>query len=351
MPVRSVMFVFALAFCLGCPAACGRPSAAEPVDQVEWRQMGKLRQWGLAPDGFFAISTEYRLSTWAWSGASVSPDPMVQLPVILHPTLLPDDLFLAEVKSDAGYPLTLLALPDDVVKQWESPNGWWVSHTGSSRNGRFACILLSQEIYRPAPGLDMAHLRHRVGVIEVEERQVRWVAELVGPGEGTIRQICVSDDGRHIAVSGWRNGVAMVDASQQEVIWDSRPQEAVSLGAAVFSADGTVLYAADDGGGCLYALDTRTGNVLHRRYASVTGKEIHSHRISCLAISPDDAWIAAGTGPEGQVFVFSTAAAGAKPLHFPHGLSTVLIVSFSPDSQHLASVAGGIIKIWRVAGP
>ena len=47
------------------------------------------------------------------------------------------------------------------------------------------------------------------------------------------------------------------------------------------------------------------------------------------------------------VYLFN-ARTNVKPLILPHGLSTILEVSFSPDSKRLASMAGGQIKIWDV---
>ena len=65
-------------------------------------------------------------------------------------------------------------------------------------------------------------------------------------------------------------------------------------------------------------------------------------------MSPDGQWLAAGTGPEGHVYLWNTVSADSKPRLLPHGGTTILIVSFSPDSRHLASVAGGKIKVWKL---
>jgi WD40 repeat protein len=58
--------------------------------------------------------------------------------------------------------------------------------------------------------------------------------------------------------------------------------------------------------------------------------------------------VAAGTGTEGEAYLFDVTGK-EKPRMLLHGLRTVEILSFSPDSKYLASVAGGKIKIWSIA--
>jgi photosystem II stability/assembly factor-like uncharacterized protein len=175
---------------------------------------------------------------------------------------------------------------------------------------------------------------------------VRWVGELSGRGIATVRQIAVSADGKYVAVGGWENGVALIDASQNKVLWSGRPPTEVSTGYVVFSADGLTLYSAGSEG-CVYTIDTLTGKIASQWWASPTGRSIYGYRVSCLTVTQDGRWVAAGTGPEGDVYLFNTASPG-KPRMLPHGLDTILAVSFSPDSQYLASVGGGAIKVWSL---
>ena len=94
-------------------------------------------------------------------------------------------------------------------------------------------------------------------------------------------------------------------------------------------------------------MDVKTGNVVSRWYASASGQEEYGHRISCMAVSPDGRWVAAGTGPEGLVFVGSTATNKCVKI-LNHGMGTILLVHFSPDSKALATFVPGTLKVWNV---
>lgn len=344
--------LLAMAMFVGCSGSCrgsGAATVTSPAREMDWA--GPKLEWGQTSDGFFGLSSQRVLETWRWSGETVVKGTFSQLPDhVLHTVVLPGDRYLANVGQEGGsYPLVIASVnTNGVIQSWSPPAGWWYSHTGSSVNGKFAAALLEQSVANPPPDYDDAKPRSRVGLVKIETREIVWVAELSGDRSGTIGQIAVSGDGRRIALSGWNHGVALVDTTVQEVRLVEHPPGAVSLGSAAFSSNGEILYAADEGGGCVYALETKTGNVIRRWYATTTGEAIYGHRISCLALSPDGAWIAAGTGPEGQVFLFNTTSSEVKPVLFDHGLSTILIVSFAPNSKHLASVAKGKIKVWAV---
>ena len=78
---------------------------------------------------------------------------------------------------------------------------------------------------------------------------------------------------------------------------------------------------------------------------SATGESIYAHRVSALAVSPDGKRLAAGTGPEGDVYVWNLEREDKAQL-LKHGGGTIAIVAFSPDSTKLASVGWGILKVW-----
>jgi WD40 repeat protein len=217
----------------------------------------------------------------------------------------------------------------------------------SGAKGEYAAVVLKEERGKHAPAdHDPLNPRYRVGRIHLPTGELSWVGQLTGRGIATVRQLAVSDDGKYVAVGGWENGVALIDASQSKVLWSGRPPTEVSTGYVVFSADGLTLYSAGSEG-CVYTIDTLTGKITSQWWASPLGRSIYGYRVSCLTVSGDGQWVAAGTGPEGHVYLFNTASPG-KPRMLPHGLNTILAVSFSPDSQYLASVGGGSIKVWSV---
>ena len=189
----------------------------------------------------------------------------------------------------------------------------------------------------------------QVGVLEAATEELNWVVTLVGRRMGVnigVRSVLPSDDGAYIAVAGWDNSVAMIDVQAKDVMWVKKPADEAALKYVAFSPDGEVVYA---GGtmGVVYTMDVRTGRVLGRWCAALSGASEYGHRISCLAASADGRWVAAGTGPEGLVFVASTADSRRISV-LDHGGSTILLVQFSPDSTALASFVPGSLKIWNM---
>lgn len=206
---------------------------------------------------------------------------------------------------------------------------------------------LDEDVGSPPADFKWDRRRVRVALVDAPTLGIRMVGELPAD-HGFVGELAVSDDGEYIALAGYSdNGVALLSVSLQKVLWNQRLPEEVRSDYVVFSSDGSTLYA---GGtmACVYAIETKTGKVKGRWYATMTGKSIYGHRIACLAMSPDDRWVAAGTGTEGQVYLVDVTSPG-KPRMLVHRLGIVEIVSFSPDSQYLASFAGGKIKIWSVA--
>jgi hypothetical protein len=321
-----------------------------PVQEIEWAGITGFSEWGQTGDGLFGMSTDDRLEIWSWDQVTLKKDIAGQLPPSIRVVPLPGGMYLAS--ADIGdhhgnWPLIFASVGEKgVMGTWSPPRGWGYQRAGGSANGRFACVILEQD----TDHRDWKNRQQRVGLFDPSSKELHWVAELSGDAIDGVRRMCVSNDGRYVAFGGWKNGGAIVDCVAHRLLWAGRPPEAVSIGYVAFSADGEALYEADAGGECVYAVGTQTGEILHRTYLTETGKAGQGRRASCLAVSTDGTWAAAGTGPDGQVFLFSARAPEAKPIILPHGMSTILIVSFSPDSTHVASVAGGRIKIWAVPG-
>ena len=250
-------------------------------------------------------------------------------------------------RGEGIWPYALVRTEDgEVLKEWNMPDGWWTPRAGGSQNGKFIACMAREGV--EAAGYDFSGPeRARVALIDVERRELVWVADLVGHGAGTVRMIVISDDGRYIAVAGWNNGTAMVDAKEGKVIWAKRPEHEISTGYAAFAPGGNVLYTAGSEG-CVYCINCEDGSVEKELWATSTGESIYGHRISALAVSSDGKWLAAGTGPEGEVYVWNLEGDG-KPHVLQHedGCS-IEIVAFSPDSKNVVSVGGGRLKVWRL---
>ncbi len=333
----------------------GGPPWVAPIRELACAAMVEGDETG---DGFFGrtqgVDGVYHV--WQWRDGTLEK---------MHAVEVPDDVYSVTVVSGIRYlgraykhqyasaHLVLASLATGaVVKEWAPPTAGEflpLDHFGRSSNGDLAAVVFEEDVGGQAPGGDyLLNKRYRVGLIHLSTSKLHWVGRLSGHGGAAIRRIAVSDDGRYIAVGGWKNGVALVDAQARKVLWAARPPTEVSTGYVRFSSDGLTLYTAGSEG-CVYTIETKTGKILSRWWASETGQSIYGHRTSCLAMSPDGAWMAVGTGPEGKVFLFNSKKP-TKATVLNHGLRTILVVSFSPDSKYLASVAGGRIKIWEV-GP
>lgn len=206
----------------------------------------------------------------------------------------------------------------------------------------------------------------RFGLAGPDDLSFKWAAPLYvefNPPQAMIHQLVPSDDGAYIGIAGWENGVAMIDVANKKALWAAGwannpklnypknekanwnlvPLDEVDTKDLAFGPDSKIVYA---GGatGCVYGLEVKTGKVVSSWWATESGKTEYGHRISTISVSPDGRFVAAGTGPEGLVFLFSTQDGKAHVLR--HGGGTILITSFSPSSRRLATCAAGVIKLW-----
>ena len=209
----------------------------------------------------------------------------------------------------------------------------------------------------------------RFGLVGPDGKTFTWAVSIDKiPGDSAqamIRRLVPSDNGVHIGVAGWKNGVLMIDVAKKKVSWAASsehspgtecppkqkmpwkgvPLDEVNTTDLAFTPDSKLIYA---GGatGCVYGIKVDTGEVVSKWWATHTSKEEYGYRISTISVSPDGRFVAAGTGPTGDVYVFSTKDGSRRILN--HGGSTILITSFSPDSKRLATFAAGKIKIWKL---
>ena len=350
-----------LAGCSSSWEGNGTSAVNAPRQEIEGRYKcltGSGHRAGQTTNGFFGMSRNgdtHTFHSWRWEGATPKKNENVEMPhvsgVVNIP--LPNNKYLSGIyasKEGHTFPLVLGSFgSNEVIKKWAEPKGWEYTKGGVSRNRRFAVVFLEDDF--TAPDHDFTNPNLRVGFVDIAARELSWVIKHRGRIYGVFRDILVSNDGKYIAIAGWTYELVLVDVKARRKLWAKRPPNVVNLSYAAFSSDGSVLYAADSGDSGVFMFETATGKVIRKWYASPTGESIYGHRISCLAISPDDAWIAVGTGPQGLVFLFSTTSPESKPIILPHGSGTTDMLSFSPDSRYLATMRSGQIKIWDVIPP
>jgi WD40 repeat protein len=344
--LKLLVFTFTIVGCLNSSDNKTPQVSKTPEREIGWTTASSFLEWDQTSDGFFGISDTNLLLSWTWEKTLLVENKPIKLPAIQHFVPLSGKQYIG-VLDDSNSPLVISTLgmnEENNIKKWELPSGWNYKDIGVSRNRMFAALMISDFRVKMDSSIEGRYVR----LITISTGEISTVFEHHGEIYGMPGPPAVSEDGNYIALMGWNNGIALVDSRAKEIQWFSKPKDSVSILNAIFSSDGLTLYALDHGGGSVFAFETQTGKVLRQWYATETGQSIYGHRISCFALSPDEAWIAAGTGPEGQVFLFNTTFPNSKPILLPHGLTTTLIVSFSPDSKWLASVAGGVIKVWAV---
>ncbi|MCX5672996.1 MAG: hypothetical protein NTU94_16895 [Planctomycetota bacterium] len=332
------------------------PTQSNPVQTVGWAGRGGGRiERGCSGETIWGVSGAKGievLESWKWQADLLVKGPQADISKVQGIYIIYDvcvtggGVYLAyEVHADT-IPLVARDLRSLAEKKrWPgSTSEEYMPFMNSSTNGKYAALAFARQ-----GGVDALIPRYRIRLLDVAVLAMSDVMVLGGdqPSENNVRQVIPSDEGAYIAVAGWDNGVAMIDAKQKKLLWSKRPPSAISLTYAVFGPGNEVVYAGG-GEGCVYEMAVRDGEVLGRWFASATGKSEYGHRISAIAVSPDGKYVAAGTGPEGLVFVIEPKT-GKTVKVLNHGGSTVALVHFSPDSKRLASYAMGTLKVWGIA--
>jgi len=327
--------------CVATVSCRGRkpPPQLSPSKEIRWLgKGGGFAVWGATNDGIYGVHVKPNVfEIWKWDGPELNSYLSIPLSDTLTVVPLPGDRYAASFRM---HPVQVLdAREDKVIRSWGYEQGWGVSILGLSRNRAFIVAVMQPE--RPTfEEPDKLGIR----LLDVERLELRRCEDITGEGYGALSSAAVSDDGKHIAIGGWDNLVIVLDAVSGREVWRGRPPDS-PLKDVVFSSNGATIFATDPIG-MVYEMDFRTGKVKGRWCATSSDEPIYGQRISALAVSPDEKWIAAGTGPEGEVYLWNTQT-GRKWL-LNHGLITILVVSFSPDSKHVVSMAGGMLKIWDV---
>ena len=289
---------------------------------------------------------------WKWNGGDLEKCREIGLQRLLCPAVLGEEHYLSYVGADQEQKFIALANMngDAANAKWSSTPGWWCFMMQSSRAGGHAAICYREDVGTLGPkDRDPEQPRVRVYLISRDKREPELVGTLIGTysgSDGNIRTVLPSDDGAYVAVGAWDHGVAMIDAAKGETLWSKRPPNEVASYYLAFSPDNRLIYGGG-GEGCVYGMDVLTGEIRSQWYASVSGQSEYGHRICYLAASSDGRWVAAGTGPEGLIWIWR-ASDGKVVAILEHGSGTVQLVQFSPDSQALATIAAGSIKIWSV---
>lgn len=329
-----------------------------PAQALVWKSIdGRgFSVWGSGGLFLFGISGPQDgevVDVWQWSGGKVVPHRQ-RYPMSKEGTLalawLGGQYVAESYKSGDKLVVCRDVTTSNVLKQWPLTKDWYCDQIHTSRNGRYVAIGVSYDSVRGD-----GDAWKRVGLIGPEMGEITWLPTLGQPplefpqldGDTSLSKVIPSDDGAYVAVAGWRNGAGVYDVRANRLLWyTGHPEGEASLDDIAFSPDNKLVYT---GGvmGCIYVMETATGKILDRWWMTKSGRDIYGHRIVTVAASPDGRFVAAGTGPIGLAYVWR-ASTGERIKVLNHGGSTILILSFSPDSKSLATYAKGQIKVWRM---
>lgn len=354
--IRTSMLVILCAGVMLLGLYCTAPSANTsntdclPERTIAWGSGEEgLESWGSGGDYLYAASVEpTTLDVWKWKSDAVQKSNRCRVADKnwLSIAWMADGKFLIYAWEDDAWLATIYVRDGSTgqtVRQFPKEKGWCVRLSRPSQDGKYVAAWAFPDVDGPRV-VGLAQLR--LGGIGPEAEKIEWGPTLSGPiGVENVSRAIPSDDGVHVAVAGWQHGAAVVNLREGKVLWQKRPQNEICLTDIALSPDNKLVYAGG-GEGCVYGMKVQDGEIVSQWWASPTGKSEYGHRISTISVSPDGRFVAAGTGPEGQVYLFSTKDGKRRILN--HGGSTILITSFSPDSKRLASFAAGQIKIWKL---
>jgi WD40 repeat protein len=155
-------------------------------------------------------------------------------------------------------------------------------------------------------------------------------------GQGRIRVLAFSPDGKLLASSGGDRVVRMWDAATGKAV---REMQATQDGirSLAFSPDGRLLVSSDR---VVRLWDVTSGKEVRR----LAGKVM---RFTRVVTSPDGRSVAGG-GDDGSVSLFELGT-GKLLVTLPGGGGAVTSLAFAPDGQSLAwATADGVIRLWKI---
>ncbi len=225
---------------------------------------------------------------------------------------------------------------------------WYINKMARSQNGNFVLICLSEET--TVTGNSRFNKSCRIGIIGIKDG-LRWLTPIrfseygFGP-----TGMAVSGDGKLFGLSaiGGAPEVGLWSVKEEKALWRHKPQGESQIYDVAFSGDDKTLYAAGTSG-WVRGYEVTSGKIVKKWLASKSARSVYGYRATKVAASPDGALVAAGTGPNGDVYVWDVKTGERVALIATKG-STICYLAFSPDSSMLAicGVQSKAIEIWRV---
>ncbi len=265
---------------------------------------------------------------------------------------LPGDKLLGVSLKNTG--VIVISNPEDGKEheRFTLDYNWRCEHLCVSRNGRFIGLAL---VERTEINKDSGPYK-RIGVatISTDTNKLSRITTIEGGRDDLLlRDFAISDDGAFVVIVGQKNDlawIAMIDTGQKQLSWQQTPEISSEFIDAVFSPDGEVVYTGGVGRS-VYGFQSATGTVLNEWQMEDYKIPANKRRIvSCIAVSHDGRFLAAGTEPAGEVYVWNTKD-GNRLAKISDSRTALTALAFAPDSSSF--VTAGImaekkIKIWKI---
>jgi WD40 repeat protein len=351
--IVNLVCALALLHISGCGAFAGED---QPEKEMRWDGDGHgITILGRSGEYIYGIQRkDFTLELWKWNADSLEKvyvhkkfgDPLSL--GIANEKVLTDNYY-SDLKEGA---IEIRDIHDGKLlnkfpNKYPEDNNLLSEVSRSSMNGKYVAVWKDARTGHP----DFKDFKSKftIGIFDGKENEIKWIDSMQIDDRlmSSRHNVIPSNDGKLLAFASWDNAAGIFDVEKKKMLWTTKPKDDIIKDAA-FSPDGKTLYAAGAFGG-VYSIDMADGKITNTWYASTTGKQEYGHRISRMSISPDGNYLAAGTGPEGQIFVYSVKGKKVSKI-LNHGGGVVSLVYFSPDSQRLVTYSGDrYLKIWKIA--
>ncbi len=290
---------------------------------------------------FTAVSKTRKLYIWDWNNFRKKPIIVdVQAEQIAY--LGQDGIIWTSVRMPGSLLVTDFS-GKKTYKEYKIDNGWECRRLRVCRNGKFIAILLLPK------GSDINQII--LALIELNRQEINRIITLEQQDNLAIYNIMVSEDGSFLVAVGAGNEGAWIcsaDTNKKQILWQNELPDCENFTHLNISSDGKIVYAGG-AGRTLYSFDAENGELLLKRQIKEYYKENDKQRITCIDVSPDNRFVAAGVEPSATAWLWRTSGnKEIKVLSTGHHINGLI---FSPDSALLVSSdwrGDEKMKIWKV---
>jgi hypothetical protein len=175
--------------------------------------------------------------------------------------------------------------------------------------------------------------------------QLSFIADVVRAGN--VSCVVPSDDGQYVGLGNVQNKGAVIRVRDKRLLWNKYPPREIGIQYIALSTKNGTAYMGGRSG-ILYTVGLESGEIKASWPAREPGER--SSRITAIAVSPDEKYVAAGNHPKGRAYVWSTET-GKLVRIFGGSPGSVYILLFSPDSKRIGAFCPGWVMTGDLSAP